>query len=102
MLTNLGTIQSPVNYSSGQLCNIACVNVQFRVEPFWLFGRPARRYCFRFILFSSSPSGQLSGSGLAIKGRGGGDSETSSGHHLVGIFTLIPDSAETLHLDLLG
>jgi hypothetical protein len=49
--------------------------------------------------FSSSPFGQLSDSGLAIKGRSGGDSEVSSGHHMMGTFILIPDLAGTLHLD---
>jgi hypothetical protein len=32
MLTTLGTVQSRVNYSSGQLCTIACVSVQFIVR----------------------------------------------------------------------
>ena len=32
MLTTLGTIQSHVNYSSGQLCTVACVSVQFIVR----------------------------------------------------------------------
>ena len=54
--------------------------------------------------FSSSPSGQLSGSGLAIKGRSGGESEVSSGHLMVGTFILIliPDLAGLFTWAILG
>ena len=52
----------------------------------------------------SSPSGQLSGSGLAIEGSSGGDPEVSSGHYMVRAFTLflIPDLAGLFIWTFLG